>query len=87
MPHDFNKITLSLAFLSVAMTVPVRAADKDKIADPGVKSAQGTLWVNPVDIQTRDLFLWSGRPRNMSRVELNSPLSMRIWMVRIPNTT
>jgi hypothetical protein len=67
MPHDFNKITLSLAFLSVAMTVPVRAADKDKIADGGVKSAQGTLWVDPVDIQTRDLFYGPGGKKHEPR--------------------
>jgi hypothetical protein len=60
MPHVFSKMTLSTAFLSVMLTTAAAPADKDKIADPGVKSAQGTLWTDPADIQTRNLFYGPG---------------------------
>jgi hypothetical protein len=56
MPNYFNKITLPILFLSSALI----GADKDKIADLSVKSAQGTLWTDPADIQTRNLFYGPG---------------------------
>jgi len=56
----FNKIIFSIAFLGGVITAPATAADKDKIADSTVKSAQGVLWVDPGDIQSRDLFYGPG---------------------------
>ncbi len=60
MNNVFSKITPSVALLSLVLTASAEPAKKDKIADPGVKSAQGTLWVDPADIQTRDLFYGPG---------------------------
>lgn len=60
MPNVFSKMTLSAAFLGLLLTAAAAPAGKDKFADPGVKSAQGTLWVDPADIQTRDLFYGPG---------------------------
>ena len=55
-----NKITVSIAFLGFVSSTPATAAGKDKIADTSVKSAQGTLWADPGDIQSRNLFYGPG---------------------------
>ena len=60
MPKYFNEIALSMVFPMLALTGPAGAAGKDKISDPSVKSAQGTLWADPTDIQSRDLFYGAG---------------------------
>jgi hypothetical protein len=60
MAHVFNKMTLSIASFSLLLTAAAEPAGKDKIADSAVKSAQGTLWVDPADIGTRDLFYGPG---------------------------
>jgi hypothetical protein len=60
MAKYFNKITLSTAVLGIALAGPAAPADKDKISDVSVKSAQGTLWADPGDIQTRNLFFGPG---------------------------
>ena len=60
MPMFINKMTLQAAFLGVSLAALAAPADKDKIADVSVKSAQGTLWTDPADIQTRNLFYGPG---------------------------
>jgi hypothetical protein len=60
MPNRFRKITVSMAFVGLAVAATAAPAGKDKIADTSVKSAQGTLWVDPADIQSRDLFYGPG---------------------------
>jgi hypothetical protein len=60
MPWYLNKMTFSTAFLTLALTAPGGTPPKDKVADSSVKSAQGTLWVDPGDIQSRDLFYGQG---------------------------
>ena len=60
MRNYFSRITLIAALVGAPLTAWAAPADKDKIADPSVKSAQGTLWVDPVDIQTRNLFYGPG---------------------------
>src|SRR5580704_14026542 len=60
MPKHFSRITLSTTFFSVGLLVLAGPAGKDKVADPSVKSAQGTLWVDPVDIQSRNLLYGQG---------------------------
>ncbi|HTB13319.1 MAG TPA: hypothetical protein VK752_17175 [Bryobacteraceae bacterium] len=60
MIRKFNKIALPMAFFGGVLMVSGAPADKDKIADTGVKSAQGTLWVDPGDIQSRNLFYGPG---------------------------
>jgi hypothetical protein len=60
MQNVFSKMMLPMAFFSLLLTTAAAPAGKDKIADPGVKSAQGTLWMDPADIQTRDLFYGPG---------------------------
>jgi len=60
MSKYLKKITLSTAFLGLVFTALAAQAGKDKIADTSVKSAQGTLWVDPGDIQSRNLFYGPG---------------------------
>lgn len=60
MPRYLKKITVSTAILSLALSVPALADGKDKIADTSVKSAQGTLWTDPGDVQSRNLLYGPG---------------------------
>jgi len=60
MPKFFNKITLSIAFFGLGLSALAAPAGKDKIADSSVKSAQGTFWTDPGDIQSRNLFYGPG---------------------------
>jgi hypothetical protein len=67
MGNDFSKIKFPLAFATVILTAAAAPAEKDKIADPSVKSAQGTLWVDPVDIQSRNLFYGPGGKKHQPK--------------------
>jgi hypothetical protein len=60
MQNDFSKMRFSIAFLGAMLMAAAAPADKDKIADTSVKSAQGILWSDPVDIQSRNLFYGPG---------------------------
>lgn len=60
MTRNCKDITLSFAFLACSALAFAAADGKDKIADPSVKNAQGTLWTEPSDIQSRDLFYGAG---------------------------
>ncbi len=60
MHNDFIKMRVAIAFVGAMMMAPAAPAGKDKIADTSVKSAQGTLWTDPVDIQSRNLFYGPG---------------------------
>lgn len=60
MARNFNKITLSVAFLSVMLTARAASDGKNKIAETTAKAAPGTLWIDPVDIQSRNLFYGPG---------------------------
>jgi hypothetical protein len=60
MTSYFNKMMLPLAFLGVALAAPAPPDGKNKIADPSAKAASGTLWTDPSDIQTRNLFYGPG---------------------------
>jgi hypothetical protein len=60
MPNHFNKLTVPFALLTLLLASPAWSADKDKISDSSVKAAQGTLWVDPADIQSRNLFYGPG---------------------------
>jgi hypothetical protein len=71
MPTVFSKMTLSTVFLSAMMTAAAAPAGKDKIADPGVKSAQGTLWRDPEDIQTRNLLYGPGGKKHQPGTEFS----------------
>jgi hypothetical protein len=55
-----KQITLPMALLAGALMASPAPADKDKIADTRVKSARETLWVDPADIQSRNLFYGPG---------------------------
>ncbi len=67
MPNGFSKMTLSIAFLGAMLAAPAAPAGKDKIAAPSVKSAQGTLWVEPADIQSRNLFYGPGGEKHQPK--------------------
>ncbi len=60
MPRYSNKIALAVPILGMSMFVAAAPADKDKIAESTVKSAQGTLWADPGDIHARNLFYGPG---------------------------
>jgi hypothetical protein len=60
MLNYFNKLGFAAVSLSMLATLIAAPADKDKIADPSVKSVQGTLWSDPVDIQSRNLIYGAG---------------------------
>jgi hypothetical protein len=60
MSKYFSKMMFSIAFLGVMLTAPAAPAGKDKIADTAAKAAPGTLWVDPTDIQSRNLFYGPG---------------------------
>ena len=56
MTKRFNKITIALAFSTLAVGVVAQ----NKFADASVKSAQGTLWSDSGNIQSRNLFYGPG---------------------------
>jgi hypothetical protein len=60
MANAFSKMTIPAALLGLIVAAAAAPAGKDKIADPPTKSAQGTLWVDPADIQSRNLFYGPG---------------------------
>jgi hypothetical protein len=67
MPKYFKEITLSLGLFSLILAVPATAVGKDKIADSTAKSAQGTLWSDPRDIQSRNLFYGPGGKKHQPK--------------------
>jgi hypothetical protein len=60
MSRIFNKMTFCAIFLPLALRASDGEPNKDKIADSSVKSAQGTLWADPGDISSRDLYYGAG---------------------------
>jgi hypothetical protein len=67
MPRFFNKMTFSMAFLAVALTAPAAPAGKNKIADTSAKAAPGTLWVDPGDVKSRNLFYGPGGEKHQPK--------------------
>jgi hypothetical protein len=67
MPKYFKEITLSLGLLSLILAVPATAVGKDKIADSTAKNAQGTVWSDPRDIQSRNLFYGPGGKKHQPK--------------------
>jgi hypothetical protein len=63
MRKHLSKITVSVACFTFALSALAQAPGKNKLADSTAKiakDAQGTLWVDPADIQSRNLFYGPG---------------------------
>jgi hypothetical protein len=61
MRKQFRAMKLSLPCIALAAAALGAADGNDKVADPSVKSAQqGLFWVDPVDIQSRNLLYGPG---------------------------
>lgn len=56
MRKRFNKMTISLIVLFAGLTAP----GQNKFADGSVKNAQGAVWTDPGDIESRNLFYGPG---------------------------
>ncbi len=59
MSKYFSKMMVLVAYTTLALSAG-ESSKKNKLADANAKIAPGTLWVDPVDIQSRDLFYGPG---------------------------
>jgi hypothetical protein len=60
MRNRFSNMALSVVCLALGPTAFAQPPGENKFADPNVKSAQGSLWVDPEDIQSRNLLYGAG---------------------------
>ena len=63
MRKSFSRMTLPLTYLTLALSAVAQSPGKNKLTDSNAKIAQGkqgALWLDPADIQSRNLFYGSG---------------------------
>jgi hypothetical protein len=60
MRNRFSNMALSVVCLALGPTAFAQPPGENKFADPNVKSAQGSLWVDPDDIKSRNLLYGAG---------------------------
>jgi len=67
MSQSFKRLTLSTLFVGLSMAAPGEPDSKGKIADPSIKTAQGTIWAEPGAVESRDLFHGPGGEKHQPK--------------------